>query len=190
MERSKTLWRAFEKFAILFSFAVAFVLVLVLLVAAFVVWQKWPLVQALRTDVACPLIADVNSLVDDLGNAVITSTVPISQTIPVVFDLPLDKTTTVKLTKDVQLNRPTRFTLPAGGGQINGRVTLKLPKGQDLPVHMDMSVPVSQTLPVMMNVDVAIPLKDTELGPVIDKLKVLLAPYMGLLDDSLKCSEP
>jgi len=190
MKRSEALWLAFEKFAIFFSFAVAFVLVMVLLVAAFGIWQAWPTVQMMRTEVACPMIADINGLVDDLGNAVITSTVPISQTIPVVFDLALDKTTSVELTKDVQLNRPTRFTLPGGGGQINGQVSLKLPKGQDLPVHMNMSVPVSQTLPVQMQVDVAIPLKDTELGPVVAKLKALLAPYMSLLDDALKCSEP
>ncbi len=188
MKRSEALWLALEKFAIFFSFAVAFVVVMILLVLGFTVWQQWSTVQALRTDVACPLIADVNGLVDDLGNAVITRTIPISQTIPVVFNLPLDKNTTVELTRGVKLNRPTTFTLPAGGGQINGRVNLVLPKGQDLPVHMNMSVPVSETLPVQMNVDVAIPLDETELGPVVDKLKDLLAPYMTLLDDTLKCS--
>lgn len=190
MKRSEALWLAFEKFAIFFSFAVAFFLVMVLLVAAYGTWQAWPTVQMVRTDVVCPLVADVNSLVDDLGNAVITSTVPISQTIPVVFNLPVDESTTVELTKDVKLNRPTSFTLPAGGGQINGQVSLRLPEGQKLPIHMNMSVPVRQDLPVEMQVDVAIPLKDTELGPVVDKLKALLAPYMSLLDETLKCSEP
>jgi hypothetical protein len=184
------LWLAFEKFAIFFSFIVVFVLVMALLVAAFATWQALPTLQALKDDVACPMIADINALVDGLDNAVITRTIPISQTIPVVFDVPLDKNLSVKLTEGVRLNRPTTFTLPGGGGQINGTVYLVLPKGQELPVHMTMNVPVSETLPVQMNVDVAIPLKETELGPVVGELKALLLPYMDLLDETLKCSAP
>ncbi len=190
MKRSEMLWLAFEKFAIFFSFAVAFVLVMILLVAAFATWRTLPTLQALKDDVACPMIADINGLVDDLGNAVITRTIPISQTIPVVFDVPLDKNLDVQLTRGVQLSRPTTFSFPAGGGQINGTVYLVLPRGQTLPVHMTMNVPVSETLPVQMNVDVAIPLKETELGPVVDELKELLLPYMDLLGETLKCSPP
>ena len=54
---------------------------------------------------------------------------------------------------------------------------------------MAMSVPVSQTLPVEMDVAVAIPLRETELGPVIEQLKDLLMPYLDLLDQGLKCTE-
>ncbi len=190
MKRSEALWLAFEKFAIFFSFMVAFILVMVLLVAAFVVWRGMPMIQSLRTDLACPLIADVNGLVTDLDNAVITRTIHISQTIPVRFDLELDKNLNVRLTQGVPLNRPTTFTLPAGGGQINGTVHLNLPKGQSLPVHMRMTVPVDQNLPVEMDVPVTIPLKETELGPVTAKLKALLTPYMDLLGDALQCSAP
>jgi hypothetical protein len=189
MSRGEALWLAFEKFAIFFSFAVAFVLVMVLLVAAFAVWQALPLLQALRADIACPLIADVNGLVTDLDNAVITRTIHIEQTIPVQFSLPLDQNIDVELTQGVKLNRPTTFTLPAGGGQINGQVTMILPKGQNLPVHMSIMVPVDQQLPVVMDVPVEIPLRETELGPVTAKLKELLSPYMDLLGDTLKCTE-
>ncbi len=190
MKRSEMLWLAFEKFAIFFSFAVTFVLVMILLVALFAAWRALPTLQALGEDFACPMIADINGLVDDLDNAVITRTIPISQTIPVRFDLPLDKNLDVQLTRGVKLSRPTTFVLPAGGGQINGTVYLMLPKGQELPVHMSMNVPVSQTLPVQMSVDVAIPLKETELGPVVGKLKSLLLPYVDRLDEALKCSTP
>jgi hypothetical protein len=190
MKRSEMLWLAFEKFAIFFSFAVAFFLVMALLVVSVAAWRALPTLQALRADVACPMIADINTLVDDLDNATITRTIPISQTIPVRFDLPLDKNLDVTLTRGVKLNRPTSFTLPGGGGQINGPVYLVLPKGQELPVHMTMNVPVDELLPVQMNVDVAIPLKETELGPVVAKLKALLMPYMDLLDGTLNCSTP
>ena len=96
----------------------------------------------------------------------------------------------VDLTDNVQINRPTSFRLPAGGGQINGTVYLALPRGQILPVHMAMTVPVSHSLPVQMDVDVAIPLKETELGIVIKDLKDLLFPYLELLDETLKCPVP
>lgn len=190
MKRREMLWLAFEKFAIFFSFVVTFILMMVLLVIVYVGWQALPTLQALRADVACPMIADINGLVDDLGSAVITRTIPISQTIPVRFELPLDESLNVELIQGVKLNRPTTFTLPGGGGQINGSVSLVLPKGQNLPVHMNLTVPVSQSLPVEMDVAVAIPLEETELGPVVDKLKELLLPYMDLLDETLKCSTP
>jgi hypothetical protein len=190
MKRSEALWLAFEKFAIFFSFAVTFILVMVLLAAGIAIWRSLPLLQALRTDVACPLITDVNGLVTDLNNATITRTIHISQTIPVQFSLYLDKNLNVRLTQGVQINRPTSFRFPAGGGQINGTVSLVLPRGQTLPIHMQMNVPVDQQLPVAMNVPVSIPLKETELGPVTGKLKDLLLPYMDLLDGVLHCSAP
>ena len=189
MKRHEVLWLAFEKFAIVFSFVVAFTLVMVLVVTSYVTWQMWGEIRGLKEDVACPLIADVNSLMVDLEDAVITRTIPISQTIPVRFTLPLDKSINVTLTDSVQLNRPTSFVFPGGGGQINGTVYLALPRGQNLPVHMAMSVPVSETLPVQMDVSVSIPLRETELGPVIDQLKDLLMPYIDLLDKALKCSD-
>jgi hypothetical protein len=190
MKRHERLWLAFEKFAIFFSFVVVFTLMMVFLVVAFAMWRALPMLQALRSDVACPLIADVNGLVDDLDNAVITRTIHISETIPVEFALNLDKNLDVQLTQGVQINRPATFTLPAGGGQINGSVYLVLPKGQTLPIHMQMTVPVDRQLPVEMDVPVYIPLKETELGPVTGKLKELLTPYMDLLGDTLDCPAP
>ncbi len=190
MKRSEVLWLAFEKFAIFFSFAVTFTVVMALLVVGFAAWRALPSLRALRDDIACPLIADINSLVDDLNNAVITRTIHIEQTIPVQFSLELDQSLAVELTENVPLNRPTTFTLPGGGGQIRGSVNLVLPEGQNLPVHMELIVPVDQNLPVVMDVPVSIPLKETDLGPITAKLKSLLSPYMDLLDQTLKCSAP
>jgi hypothetical protein len=164
MKRSEILWLAFEKFAIFFSFVVTFVLVLLLLVFAYATWQNWSLLQSLKDGLACDTVTGLNTLMVDFENAVITRTVSISESIPVRFNVPLDKNLDVQLTKDVQLSRPTSFVFPAGGGQINGRVYLVLPKDQNLPVHMETTVNVSHTLPVQMDVTVAIPLKQKELG--------------------------
>jgi hypothetical protein len=189
MERLESLWLAFEKFAIAFSFVVTFTLVITLLALGIGLWKVAPALPGLRDGTVCPLLTDVEGLLTDLEAAVITSTVPISQTIPVVFDVPLDTNTTAVLNEAVPLNRPTTMTLPGGGGQINGTVYLTLPKGQQLPVHLSMTVPVRQNLPVQMNVPVAIPLQDTELGPIIDKLQGLLMPYLDLLSKTLHCGE-
>jgi hypothetical protein len=189
MKRAEILWLAFEKFAIFFSFVVAFTLVMILLVAAFVLWQQLPVLQALKDGLACDTVTGLNRLVGDFENAVITRTISISQTIPVRFDLPLDESTTVQLTQNVPLNRPTTMILPGGGGRINGTVYLELPRGQSLPVHMRMTVAVDQQLPVQMEVPVSIPLKETELGGVIRQLKTLLEPLqLKKLEKTLGCS--
>jgi hypothetical protein len=191
MKRWEILWLAFEKFALFFSFMVAFIMVMILLVVALVAWQHLPTLQSLKEGLGCQTITGLNSLVDDLENAVITQTIQISQTIPVRFDLPLDRDMDVQLTRGVELNRPTTFVLPAGGGQINGTVFLILPKGQNLPVHMNITVPVDQQLPVAMAVPVSIPLKDTELGIIVAKLRRLLAPLqLERLEKTLGCSAP
>jgi hypothetical protein len=187
MGRFETSWLAFEKFAIFFSFVVTMTLVVVLLLLGFGLWQVAPSLPGLRDGTLCPLIAQVDGLVTDFDNAVITRTISISQTIPVVFDITLDQNTVVKLTKSVPLNRAATMVLPGGGGQINGTVSLSLPAGQALPVHLTMPVPIRQNLPVNMDVLVSIPLKETELGSVTGQLKDLLTPYTKLLSDVLHC---
>lgn len=191
MKRWEIFWLAFEKFAVFFSFVVTFVMVMIVLVVGVIAWQRLPILRSLKEGLACETVTGLNSLVDDLENAVITQTIHISQTIPVRFDIPLDRKLNVRLTEGVQLTRPTTFFLPGGGGQINGTVTLMLPQGQTLPVQMSMVVPVDQQLPVEMDVPVAIPLKTTELGAIIDKLKRLLAPLqLNEMEKALGCSVP
>jgi len=182
------LWLAFEKFAIFFSFVVTFVLVMILLVLAFVAWQAAPMLLDLKDGLVCDTITGVNTLLVDFEEAVITRTIYISQTIPVQFDLPLNQGLTVKLTDGVPLNRPATYSLPGGGGRINGTVHLQLPQGMKLPIHMRTTVPVDQQLPVQMEVPVAIPLRETDLGAVIQQLKDLLAPLqLEKLEETLQC---
>jgi hypothetical protein len=191
MKRSEVLWLAFEKFAIFFSFVVTFFLVMLLLLLAFATWQHRDVLRSLKEGLVCDTVTGLNDLMGDLENAVITRTIPISETIPVRFDLPLDKNLDVQLTENVRLNRPLSFVFPAGGGRINGTVNLVLPEGQVLPVHMSTVVEVSQTLPVEMEVYVAIPLKETELGGILAQLNELLAPLqLQKLEKSLQCRNP
>jgi hypothetical protein len=164
MRRSEILWLAFEKFAIFFSFVVAFVLVVTLLLVAFAAWQAAPLLQGLKDGLVCDTVSGLNTLLIDFENTVITRTIHVSHTIPMQFELPLDMGVTARLTDDVPISRPATYVLPAGGGRINGTFSLNLPEGQKLPIHMRTSVPVEHQLHLEMDVPVSIPLRETELG--------------------------
>lgn len=188
MKRSDILWLAFEKFAIFFSFAVTFTIAIVLLVLAFVVVQQRETIVALKDGIVCDTVTGLNTLLDDFESAVITRTISISQTIPVTFDLPIEQNLTVAMTQGVDLKRPTTMVLPGGGGRINGTVYLELPRGLRLPIQLNMTVPVRQQLPVTMDVPVAIPLRETDLGGVIQQLRDLLAPLqLEKLEETLRC---
>lgn len=198
MERLKRLWGAFKDVAIIFSFVVNFVLVLVLIVIS---------VPALRTTFALksgllePLLNDLDAAFVGLGEATIDATINIDEQLPIQFDLPLDETlpvefdlvlqqhTTVVLQQPVPLySLPAQFNLPGGGGVINGNVSLSLPSGMQLPVYLDlvvpvsqtvpvhMLVPVSQTIPVHMAVPVHIPLGESGLDPVVYDLRAAIYP--------------
>ncbi len=190
MGRFDSIWLAFEKFAIFFSFVVTFVLVMGLLVMGIGLWRVAPSLPGLRDGTLCPLIARVDALVNNFDSAVINKTIHISQTIPINFDLPLNQGTEVQLTESVPLNRSATFVLPGGGGRINGTVSLALPNGMNLPIQLDLEVPVRQTVPITMEVPVSIPLKETDLGAVTGELKDILTPYTKLLSDLLRCPTP
>ena len=198
MERVKNFWIAFKDIALIFSFAVNFVLVVVLLVVSL---PALGAVFTLKTDVVEPLLHDLDTAFVGLGEATIVTTVQIDESIPIQFDLPLaqplpiyfdlniDKDTIVTLQQAVPLyNMPAQFNLPGGGGVINGSVSLALPAGLPLPIHLSMTVPVSQTIPVNLNVPVdhnvpiqlsvpvRITLGESGLDPVVEGLRGAIRP--------------
>ena len=175
--RRKSLWEAFKNLAIIFSFIVNFVLVIVLLLI--VGWILFPT----KTEVVEPMLDDLQSAVNALDSATIVRTIQIDEQVPVNFTLPLEQTTVVVLSQDVQLVRPATFVLPDGGGSINGTVSLSLPTGLALPVMLDLDVPVQNVIPVKFPVQVSIPLKETELSQVVVELNAVLGPLRDFLDD-------
>lgn len=188
MKRWEILWLAFEKFAIFFSFAVTFVVVIALLVLGFALFQQRESLLGLKDGIVCDTVTGLNTLLDDFEDAVITRTISITDSIPVVFDLPLDQNISVRMTQGVDLQRPTTMVLPGGGGRINGTVYLQLPQGLRLPIELKTTVPVRQEVPVVMDVPVSIPLKETDLGGVIQQLRDLLKPLqLEKLEETLQC---
>lgn len=168
------LWNAFKNIAIVFSFIVNIILVMVLLMA------PEPLFMA-KSQVAEPLLLDLDSAFAALGETRIQSTVYITDTLPVVFELPLAQTTDVVLVNAVPLQAPATFVLPGGGGAIHGTVQLALPQGMALPVALNFMVPVSTTVEVKMQVPVEIPLAEAGMAPAIEQLRAVFSPITGVL---------
>lgn len=175
--RKTAFWEAFKNIAIIFSFMVNFVLVIVLLLIA-----GWVLFPA-KTDVVEPMLDNLQGAINALDDATIVRTISIDEQVPINFTLPVRQATTVVLSQDVKLERPAQFIFPGGGGYIQGTVILTLPEGQELPIHLNMDVPVQNEIPVQFPVDVTIPLKETELNRVVIELNDILGPVRELLDD-------
>lgn len=168
-------WQAFKSFAIIFSFIVNLILIVVLFLAL-------PLILPALDNVARPIVSGLSDSFDEMGNARIVQTIEIDEQIPIELSIPLATTTSVVLSEPVPLSVPATFNLPAGGGTINGTVSLQLPAGMELPVNLAMTVPVSDTIPVKMDVAVDIPLQETDLGHPFNTLQQLFTPLDILLD--------
>lgn len=168
-------WQAFKTFAILFSFIMNLVLLIVLLLLA-------PNILPLVSNSVKPIVGGLNQSFVDLSGATISQTIPVNDNIPIAFTLPLEETTTVTIVENVPLEGiPASFILPEGGGTINGQVFLSLPEGLALPVALALDVNVDQEIPIKLDVPVKIRLADTELGGPFNTLQNLFSPLDSLL---------
>ncbi len=176
MHTARVWWNAFKTVATLLSFALNLILVIVVLLLLMQIFQ-------IKNGILEPLIDGLHQNFVGLDQAVIERTINVDDQIPVQFDLPLNQSTNVVLTADVPIAANASFTLPGGGGLINGRVDLVLPAGLVLPVKLEMTVPVDTTIPIHLPVDVEIPLNETQLHVPFDNLRGLLEVYVCLLDN-------
>lgn len=172
----KKIWAAFKTFAILFSFVVNFVLIIILLLSPNPIFMT-------KSEVAEPLLLDLDSAFAALGETTIRTTVQINHILPISFDLPLQQQTAVILNEAVPLQVPATFFLPSGGGSINGVVSLELPNGQALPVTLDFVVPVESTIPIEFSVPVEIELYNAGMGPAIDELRAVFQPLTDFVQE-------
>lgn len=168
-------WQAFKNFAIIFSFVINFILILVLGVVAILLFP-------FLSNMVTPLVGGLDESFAEMNEANIEQTISVDDTMPISFDLPLEQNTNVVLSAPVALDVPATFTLPGGGGVINGQVSIVLPQGQVLPVNLSMVVPVSQTIPVALDVPVNIALDETDLGTPFTRLVDLFGPLTGFLE--------
>ena len=120
-----------------------------------------------------------------MDEAHIQTTIPISAQVPAKFDLPLKTDTVVVLTEDTVLDNARVARLTTGGLTIeNAPATIVLPVGTRLPVALDLIVPVDEMIPVSLNVNVDIPLNQTDLHEPFVGLQEVVRPYYRMLDDT------
>jgi hypothetical protein len=172
---------AFWTIASVLSLTVNLILIIVLILLGRELFAIKGLVSGLADGLHMNFIA--------MDEAHIRTTIPISETIqvddtiPVVFDLPLQQKTEVILTRDTPVKGATVF--------LNGspvRTDIVLRQGTVLSISLDLNVPVNQTVPVKLKVPVQlsvivdIPLNQTDLHQPFVGLKDVVSPYKELLD--------
>ncbi len=132
-------------------------------------------------DTARYSVAELMTSIEGLQNAHIRTNIPIDQQLPIALDVPVNQQTSVRTTSPVPLVVPARFTLPGGGGQINGSVALSLPAGMELPVNLSMTIPIAATVPVKFDVPVDIPMQNTELADDLERMHRAVEPASELI---------
>ncbi len=186
--RKPLLSESFKSFAIMFSFIVNLILVLILVVLGLSLFE-------IKRSIAGPLIGGLHDNFVAMDQAHIQTTIPVNTTIlvndtmPVVFDLPLQQNTNVILSEDTVITGAS-VTISGGVLQLNNApTTILLPKGTILPVTLNLTVPVSQTIPVALTVPVNIPvavdipLEHTDLHQPFASLRNLFAPYNDVVQE-------
>jgi len=176
MQQFRVWWNSFKTVAIWFSFILNLVTLIVLILVIMQIFK-------IKNGILEPLVDGLHRDFAGLDEAVITRTINVDDQIPVQFDLPLNQQTNVVLTDNVPIVANASFTLPGGGGVINGRVDIVLPKDLVLPIQLNMVVPVDTTIPVHLPVDVEIPLNETQLHYPFKNMRDLLEPYVRIMDN-------
>ncbi|NTU62644.1 MAG: hypothetical protein HGB05_04410 [Chloroflexi bacterium] len=168
----RRIWRA----AVVLTLVTSMVINLILIVVVFVLLNQVGSIKLTLNSV----LGQLDAAFEGLGQVVITDTIKISQQVPVQFDLPLNQDTVVTTQAPVPINTQATFSL-GQFGSINGLVSLQLPAGTRLPVHLELTVPVSNAIPVVFDQPISIPLAEKGLGPVVAKLRAALAPIIDLV---------
>ena len=172
---------AFWSISSILSLSVNLILIIVLIFLAQYLFR-------IKTIVDKPLIRGLYTSFEQMDQAHIKTTILVEDTIivndsiPVVFDLPLQQNTVVTLVKNTPIKNATIY--------INNQpvpLDLVLKKGTELAISLDLIVPVNQTIPVTLNVPVSlsvpvdIPLDQTDLHDPFVGLQGAVYPYYDFL---------
>jgi hypothetical protein len=185
--KNRFLWQgkvlpAFWTIASAFSIVINIVLIVVVLILAGELFSIKKLVQV-------QLVGGLYENFVKMDEAHIQTTILVSDTIqlhdsiPVVFDLPLKQGTEITLTKDTPIKKA---SVILNGQPVPTDIILK--EGTRMSIALDLVVPVNQQVPVELSVPVHlvvpvdIPLSETELHEPFSGLQDVVAPYKKFLD--------
>jgi hypothetical protein len=146
--------------------------------------------------VADGLVTEISNNLVLMDKAHIVTTVPVETTVqlkdslPVVFDLPINQNIQLSMTEDTYIsgatiylnNTPvlTDLTLPAGT-PIQSNIDMTIPVSQSIPV--DVTVPVTLLVPIDLAID------QTDLHQSIVGLQGAIEPYKVLLGSNFSTKE-
>jgi hypothetical protein len=168
----RRVWEALKSISLMVSMIINLVLIVVVVI---LINQVGSIKMTLAS-----ILGQLDSAFQGLGAATIVDTIKINQQVPVRFDLPLSQDTTVVTQAPVPISAYATFSL-GQFGSINGTVSLALPTGTSLPVHLELSVPVSNSIKVAFDQPISIPLAARGLGPVVAQLRSALGPLIGVV---------
>ncbi|MEE4195458.1 MAG: hypothetical protein V2J07_09690 [Anaerolineae bacterium] len=156
------------------SGAIALLIAIILLVVVLVIgFNAVKVAQAINQD----LVGSLHQSFVQMDQAHIRTTIPIEAEVPAQFDLLLDTITTVTLSEDTYISSA-NVSLSTGGLTIsNAPTNITLPAGSQLPIHLVLTVPVDEMIPVVMDVEVDIPMSETELHEPFTNLQKTIQPY-------------
>ena len=185
--KSRFLWQgqvlpAFWTTASLLSIVINIVLIIVVIILASELFNIKKLVQVQLVDGLYQNFVKMDEA-HIVTTILVSDTIKLHDSIPVVFDLPLKQGTEITLTKDTPIKKasvilngqpvPTDIILQEGT-----RMSIAL----DLVVPVNQQVPVDLSVPVKLMVPVDIPLANTELHEPFAGLQDVVAPYKKVLD--------
>ncbi|HEY5731270.1 MAG TPA: hypothetical protein VIS72_14560 [Anaerolineales bacterium] len=173
---------AFWTIASVMSFAVNIVLILVLAV----VIQNLNAVGVAVTGITDHLLGGLYTNFVKMDQAHIKTTIPVSKEIPVQFTLNVSGPTNVTLSENVVINGA-RVTVNTGGLNINNALAnIVLPQGTVLPIYIEnLVVPVNQKVLAELNVEVDIPLSQTDLHEPFVGLQEVVEPFYCLVEQQV-----
>ena len=170
---------AFWTVASVMSFTVNIILLIVLLI----VLQNFSMIGITVNDLSSHLLGGLYTNFVKMDQAHIKTTIPIRQEIPVQFTLNVSGPTSVTLSEDVSISGAL-VTVNTGGLNINNaRANIVLPQGTVLPIFIqNLAVPVDQKVLAEFNVNVDIPLNETDLHEPFVGLQKVVEPFYCIIE--------
>jgi hypothetical protein len=185
--KSRFLWQgkvlpAFWTIASLFSIAMNIALIVVVVILASELFSIKKLIQVQLVDGLYENFVKMDEA-HIVTTILVSDTIKLHDSIPVVFDIPLKQGTEIVLTKDTPIKKA---SVVLNGQSIPTDIVLK--QGTRMSIALDLVVPVNQqvpvelSVPVNLQVPVDIPLVNTELHEPFAGLQDVVAPYKKFLD--------
>jgi hypothetical protein len=184
---SRFLWQgkvlpAFWTIASLLSIVINIALIVVVLILASELFSIKKLIQVQLVDGLYENFVKMDQA-HIVTTILVSDTIKLHDSIPVVFDLPLKQSTEITLIKDTPVKKA---SVILNGQSVPTDIVLK--QGTRMSIALDLVVPVNQQVPVELSVPVNllvpvdIPLVNTDLHEPFTGLQDVVAPYKKFLD--------